>query len=174
MKNACVYWRDTVTCPENLFFLPPIKKDSHELRITNEGDVMVPVAFSPSEEFCHRQGEVTFLAESISQFPWWPAFAGWSEPPPNMGWWRNALPCLDQLSVPCSKVKIGQSRFGKYSEYNVMLFSANDRTRQDNKYSHFQIKVLRCLGFLRNASSVLGMHFRKTWFKRSKQKKMFP
>ena len=71
---------------------------------------MVPVAPSPSEAFCHLQGVVTLLEESTSQFPWWPDLEGeWSRWPPNMGWWTNAMPCLDQLSAPCSKVKIGQS-----------------------------------------------------------------
>lgn len=71
---------------------------------------MVPVASSPSEAFCHLQGVVTLLEESTSQFPWWPDLEGeWSKWPPNMGWWTNAVPCLDHLSAPCSKVKIGQS-----------------------------------------------------------------
>lgn len=71
---------------------------------------MVPVASSPSEAFCHLQGVVTLLEESTSQFPWWPDLEGeWSKWPPNMGWWTKAMPCLDQLSAPCSKVKIGQS-----------------------------------------------------------------
>lgn len=55
---------------EDLLLLPPIKKDTQELLMTKGDDVIVPVAAAPSEEFCHRQGDVTFLEESISQFPW--------------------------------------------------------------------------------------------------------
>ena len=101
--------------------LPPIRNDSPELLMMNGGDVIVPVASSPSDEFCHRQGELTFLEESINQLPWWPAWPGKSGLPPYMGWWRNALPCLSQLSAPFSKVKTGQSE--KKKDMYIYIYS---------------------------------------------------
>ena len=41
--------------------LPPIKKDNEGLLMRKGGDIIVPVACFPSEEFCHWQGVVTFL-----------------------------------------------------------------------------------------------------------------
>lgn len=87
---------------------------------------MVPVASSPSEAFCHLQGVVTLLEESTSQSPWWPDLEGeWSKWPPNMGWWTKAMPCLDQLSAPYSKVKIGQSEVYRIKWEKILQWIKN-------------------------------------------------
>lgn len=142
--------------------LPPIRNDSPELLMMNGGDVIVPVASSPSDEFCHRQGELTFLEESINQLPWWPAWPGKSGLPPYMGWWRNALPCLSQLSAPFSKVKTGQSEKKKRRHIHIGLYFIGllGRGRDISKWLPYFLRITNRL----DANELgISVKYKQTW-----------